>query len=87
MPNPIKIDNAVEIIEFEIDGKIYKVPLATGLKRDELTKLTTQEALADFFKKHIGAEIWDDLTTGAQNQIAKAWNDESERASGVKVGE
>lgn len=83
----IKIQNIVEVIEFEIDGKTYKVPLATGLKRPELEKLTTQDALTEFFKKHIGAEIWDDLTTGAQNQIAKAWNDESEKASGVKVGE
>ena len=83
----IKIENVVETIEFEIDDKTYTVPLATGLKRDELEKLTTQEALADFFRTHIGAEIWDNLTTGAQNQIAKAWNDESEKASGVKVGE
>lgn len=83
----IKIQNIVEVIEFEIDGKTYKVPLATGLKRPELEKLTTQAALAEFFKKHIGAEIWDDLTTGAQNQIAKAWTDESEKVSGVKVGE
>ena len=82
-----KIENVVEVIEYEIDGKTYTVPLATGLKRDELEKLTTQDALAAFFKKHIGADIWDDLTTGAQNQIAKAWTDESEKASGVKVGE
>ena len=86
MPNPIKIENVVEVIEYDIDGKVYKVPLATGLKRDELTKLTDEKALADFFRKHIGAEIWDNLLTGAQNQIARAWNDASEKASGVEVG-
>lgn len=86
MPTPIKIQNTVDVIEFEINGKVYKVPLATGLKRDELEKLTTGEALSEFFKKHLGAEVWDNLLTGAQNQIANAWSAESEKASGVDVG-
>lgn len=86
MPTPIKIENVVEVIEYDIGGKIYKVPLATGLKRDELVKLDTEDALAEFFRKHIGAEVWDALLTGAQNQIARAWNDASKEASGVEVG-
>ena len=87
MPNPIKIQNIVELIEFEIDEKVYKVPLATGMKRDELEKLNTQEALENFFRKHLGEDVWDGLTVGAQNQIAKAWADENKRATGVSVGE
>lgn len=86
MPTPIKIENVVEVIEFDIDGKVYKVPLATGIKRDELKKLTSEDALADFFRKHFTAAVWDNLLTGAQNQIARAWNEESEKASGVEVG-
>lgn len=82
-----KIENVIETIEFEIDGKVYTVPLATGLKRNELEMLTTQDALMNFFREHIGADVWDDLKTGAQNQIARAWSDESEKASGVKAGE
>lgn len=87
MPNPIKIENTRDVIEFEIGEKIYKVPLATGMKRQELEKLDTQKALEDFFAKHLGADLWNGLTVGAQNQIAQAWAKENERASGLSLGE
>lgn len=87
MPEPIKIENIVEVIEFDIEGKTYTVPLATGLLRSELEKLTTQDALADFFRQQIGAEVWDKLVTGAQRKISDAWSKASQEASGVKVGE
>lgn len=87
MPNPIKIENTRDVIEFEIEKKVYSVPLATGMKRDELKKLDTQDALESFFRKHLGASVWDALTVGAQNQIAQAWAKENERASGLKLGE
>lgn len=87
MPNPIKIENTRDVIEFEIEKKVYSVPLATGMQRSELEKLDTQKALEDFFREHLGAEVWDGLTVGAQNQIAQAWAKENERASGLNMGE
>ena len=87
MPNPIKIENTRDVIEFEIEKKVYSVPLATGMHRSELEKLDTQKALEDFFRKHLGADVWDGLTVGAQNQMAQAWAEENERASGLKLGE
>lgn len=87
MPNPIKIENTRDIIEFELDSKIYKVPLATGMKRSELEKLDTQKALEGFFAKHFGEDVWNGLTVGAQNQIAQAWAKENEKASGLSLGE
>ena len=87
MPNPIKIENTRDIIEFELDSKIYKVPLATGMKRSELEKLDTQKALEGFFAKHFGEDVWNGLTVGAQNQIAQAWAKENENASGLSLGE
>lgn len=87
MPNPIKIENTKDIIEFEIEGKVYKVPLATALKRPEINKLDTQDALEKFFAEHIGAAVWDGLTVGAQNQIADAWAKENKRVSGLSLGE
>lgn len=87
MPNPIKIENTKDFIEFEIYEKVYKVPLATGMLRTELEKLSTQKALEEFFRKCLGAEIWDGLTVGAQNQVAQAWAKENEKASGLKMGE
>lgn len=87
MPTPIKIQNTVDVIEFEINGKVYTVPLATGMKREELEKLNTETALMDFFAEHLGADLWNGLTVGAQNQIARAWADENQKVSGVSVGE
>ena len=87
MPNPIKIENTKEVIEFEIFGKVYSVPLATGLERSELEGLKTQNDLENFFREHIGAEVWDKLLVGAQNQIAKAWDTENRKASGLSTGE
>ena len=87
MPNPIKIEDTRDIIEFQIGDNVYKVPLATGMKRPELEKLDTQKALEDFFRKHSGANVWDNLTVGSQNRIAQAWAEENKKASGLSLGE
>ena len=87
MPNPIKIENTKDIIEFDIEGKIYKVPLATGLTRSELKKLNTEDNMEEFFSKYLGKDVWNGLTVGAQNQIAQAWAKEAEKSSGLSLGE
>lgn len=87
MPTPVKIENTKDVIEFEIGTKVYKVPLATGLLRADLEKLNTQKALEEFFRKHLGAKVWDGLTVGAQNQVAQAWAKANEKTSGIPSGE
>lgn len=82
MPTPIKINNKIEYVAFEIEGTVCEVPIASSLMPQELEKLTTQEALTEFFKKHIGAELWESLNIGARNQIAQVWSDESSNKSG-----
>ena len=87
MPNPIKIENTKDVIDFEIFGKVYSVPLATGLERPDLEKLQTQKDLENYFREQIGAEVWDKLLVGAQNQIAAAWDKANREASGLSTGE
>ena len=88
MPNPLKIDRSkTKVIEFDIDGKIYKVPLGTSLKRQELAEIRSEEGGNKFFEKHLGADLWNDLTVGEQRQITQAWSDATQEDCGITPGE
>lgn len=86
MPTPFKISNDIQYVAFEIEGKVCEVPIASSLMPEELETLTTKEGLSAFFEKHIGAEVWKMLNTGARNQIAEIWSDESTKKGGVEPG-
>lgn len=80
--------NKVKVLEIDIEGKIYKVPLGTMLKRDELLKLQGDEASNAFFEKYIGKALWNDLNVGEQRQIANAWSEATRKDSdGMEPGE
>ena len=88
MPNTLKLDrNTVKVLEVEIEGKIYKIPLGTSLKRKELEKLSNDAEAQKFFETHLGKELWNDLTVGEQRQISQAWSEATQEDSGVKPGE
>ena len=88
MPNTLKLErNKKEVLEVEIEGKIYKVPLGTELKRKELAGMKKEENVMKFFEEHLGKDLMDDLTVGELKQIITAWSDATQKASGVSLGE
>ena len=88
MPNTLKIErNKIKVLEVEIEDKIYKIPLGTSLKRQELEKLSDEAEGQKFFEKHLGKELWNDLTVGEQRQISQAWSDATQEDCGKQPGE
>lgn len=88
MPNTLKLErNKREVLEVEIEDKIYKIPLGTELKRKELAGMKKEENVMKFFEKYLGKELMDDLTVGELKQIINAWSEATQKASGVSLGE
>ncbi|MBO5969739.1 MAG: hypothetical protein J6S14_14700 [Clostridia bacterium] len=88
MPNTLKLErNKREVLEVEIEGEIYKIPLGTELKRKELAGMKKEENVMKFFEKYLGKELMDDLTVGELKQIINAWSEATQKASGVSLGE
>ena len=86
MRTPIKIDNSVKTVVFDIEGQLGEVPRATSLMPEEIQELTTEEALTAFFKKHVGEELWSKLNVGARKQISDGWAAESTVQGKVEPG-
>jgi len=87
MPKLVLDNKEVEVLEVEIEDKIYKIPLGTELTRKELAALSDEEKTMKFFEKHLGKDVMDKLKYGQISKIIHAWNDATEEASGLKVGE
>ena len=79
----------IEVLKINIDDKTYSVPLGFSLKRKELAKLDKEPEVLKFFEKHIGEEVWNDLTIGEQKQIIDAWAKatQEEAEGGQTLGE
>jgi len=88
MPNTLKLErNMTEVLEVEIEGKFYNIPLGTSLKRKELAGMKKEENVIKFFETYLGKELMDDLTVGELKQIINAWSEATQKASGVSLGE
>lgn len=94
MPVTIGADRpTLEVITAE--GETYHVPLLASLKPERAKDLTdalsgdgdSRAILMDFFGEYIPKEVMDETTLGDQLALAKAWNEESEQASGLLMGE
>ena len=77
----------VEVLEVEIEGKTYNIPLGSELTRGKLAELADEDKTMEFFEEYLGKELMDRLKFGQISQIVRAWNDATEKASGLKVGE
>lgn len=77
----------VEVLKVNIEEKSFSIPLGTSLKRSELAKLKTEEAVMSFFEKYLGKELMDDLSVGEIKQIIDAWSEATKKSGGVSLGE
>lgn len=88
MPNELTLNRKEkEVLKVNIGEKSFSIPLGTELKRKDLAKLKTEDAVMNFFEGYLGKDIMDDLTVGEIKQIIEAWSKATEAASGSKLGE
>ncbi len=76
-----------ETLVVEIGGDTFSIPLAKSMKMKELRGMKDEESVYDFFAKHIGTEILDELTAEEYTQIVDAWTDANKETEGVSLGE
>lgn len=74
MPELTLKRNETQVLKVNIEDKSFSIPLGTSLKRKELAKLKTEDAVNKFFAQYIGEELWEDLTIGEQKAIITAWS-------------
>lgn len=85
-------NEAVEVFEFKVDGKKYKIPVAAALpikvvrSMDEADKAGNGfAAQIDMLRLYMG-DIVDELPTGVASDILKAWA-EANKSVGAPAGE
>lgn len=89
----ITLEQPKEVLQVNIGGKSYSIPLAGSMPfvyAMKLRKGTDEQKLAmmiEFFQKYIPEKVFDALTSDAVGQIIQAWTDASKEASGVTPGE
>lgn len=82
-----------EFFVFELDGKTYKIPLATSMPVKDIEALSEAEGNGtgfvyqiDMLRKHMGKAVVDNLPSGVASDILKAWS-EATQQTGASAGE
>lgn len=87
MPELTLNKKEVEVLKVNIEDKSYSIPLGTSLTRKELAKLDKSDAVMEFFEKHLGKDVMDNLSIGQIKQIIEAWSKATQELSGTSLGE
>ena len=77
----------IDSLEIRIGEESYMIPLGTAMTVKQLKALRTDEDIYAFIGQHMPEEVVDRLTFDNLAQIMKAWRDETERVSGINMGE
>lgn len=79
---------SVNTLKVEIGDKSYNVPLAGSLSVAEIKALRNGDDDGfSFFEKYIPQEVISELTLDDFKALNNAWKKESEKVSGVDLGE
>lgn len=76
-----------ETLKVNIGKKSYSIPLMGYLTLAETRELAKAEDEFAFFKKYIPEDVIDSLAINDLKTLTEAWKSESEKASGVGLGE
>lgn len=79
--------DTLETLKVNIGKKSYSVPLMGSLSLKETRELAKAEDEFAFFKKYIPEDVIDSLSVNDLKALTTVWKDESEKASGVDLGE
>lgn len=77
----------VNVLEVVWQGKTYKVPLAGSMKRKDILKLDSEEAVHAMFTKYIPEDVLDDMTLDEYRQLIDAWNAANTNKDDASLGE
>lgn len=76
-----------ETLKVNIGKKSYSIPLMGSLSLAETRALANADDEFAFFKKYIPEDVLDSLALNDLKTLTSVWKEESEKASGVGMGE
>ena len=76
-----------ETLKVNIGKKSYSIPLMGSLSLAETRALAKADDEFAFFKKYIPEDVLDSLALNDLKTLTSVWKEESEKASGVGMGE
>lgn len=77
----------IEVLEVNIEGKKYSIPLGGSLPYGKLKKLTSNDAFIEFFKEYIPEKVFDSLYTADIKTISDEWSKATKATQGSTLGE
>ncbi len=77
----------INVLEVVWKDKTYKVPLAGSMKRKDILKLNSEEAVHAMFAQHIPEDVLDDMTLDEYRQLVDAWNAANTSKDDASLGE
>ena len=77
----------INMLEVVWQGKTYKVPLAGSIKRKDILKLNSEEAVHNMFTQYIPEDVLDDMTLDEYRQLIDAWNAANTNKDDASLGE
>lgn len=77
----------INMLEVVWQGKTYKVPLAGSMKRKDILKLNSEEAVHNMFTQYIPEDVLDDMTLDEYRQLIDAWNAANTNKDDASLGE
>ena len=74
-------------LEVVVGDNSYYLPLRGSLPMKEVKTLGTPEGTYAFFKKQFPEDVFESLSYDNYNELVALWSKESDKASGMKLGE
>ena len=73
-----------DFFKLNIGEESYLIPLARSLTFEEINKMQDRENVVEFFKKYLGAEVFNALTVDQFEIVCREWQKANDMTS---VGE
>jgi len=73
-----------DFFKLNIGEESYLIPLARSLTFEEINKMQDKENVVEFFRKHLGAEVFNALTVDQFEIVCREWQKANDMTS---VGE
>lgn len=62
-----------DFFKLNIGEESYLIPLARSLTFEEISRMQNKKNVVDFFKKYLGAEVFNALTVDQFETICREW--------------
>ena len=70
-----------DFFKLNIGEESYLIPLARSLTFEEINKMQDKENVVEFFRKHLGADVFNALTVDQFEIVCREWHKANDMTS------